>query len=152
MWLWWQRALTMFSPYQFWHFLPLCESLSSRFHYIAFIVLRLLQGLTEGVTFSSLYTMITKWVPLEERNSFIARSVFAGMIGNVVTFSLCGFLSHHYGWESGFYVTGCCTCKKIVLKHLNFLLVTCCSSQTSCLVCVLVLSHLRHTRQTPQNI
>ena len=39
-------------------------------------------------------------------NSFIARSFFGSVIGNVVTFPLCGVLVDSYGWPAAFYVIG----------------------------------------------
>ena len=39
-------------------------------------------------------------------HSFIARSFFGSVIGNVVTFPLCGILVDAYGWPTAFYVIG----------------------------------------------
>ena len=46
-----------------------------------YMVLRALQGVFTGVTFPSLYAMTARWVPLKERNSFIARSYFGTVFG-----------------------------------------------------------------------
>ena len=46
-----------------------------------YMVLRGLQGVFTGVTFPSLYAMTARWVPLKERNSFIARSYFGTVFG-----------------------------------------------------------------------
>ena len=53
-----------------------------------YMVLRGLQGVFTGVTFPSLYAMTARWVPLKERNSFIARSYFGTVFGK----NCCCFL------------------------------------------------------------
>merc|ERR1719242_1471528 len=74
------------------------------------MVLRALQGVFTGVTFPSLYAMTSRWVPLKERNSFIARSYFGTVFGLIITFPMCGILIDSFGWESAFYVIGSITC------------------------------------------
>ena len=46
----------------------------------------------EGVTFPALHAMIARWVPLEERNSFMSRSFMGSVFGLVITFPLCGYM------------------------------------------------------------
>ena len=75
----------------------------------AFMVLRIMQGIFEGVTFPSLYAMTARWIPLKERNSFIARSYFGTVFGLIITFPLCGILIDVTGWESAFYIIGSIT-------------------------------------------
>ena len=53
--------------------------------------------------------MTARWIPLEERSSFIARSFFGTTFGLVFTFPMCGALVALSGWESAFYVIGCIT-------------------------------------------
>ena len=36
--------------------------------------------------------MTAKWVPQEERSSFVARSFMGTMVGKVITYPLCGIL------------------------------------------------------------
>ena len=75
----------------------------------AFMFLRIMQGIFEGVTFPSLYAMTARWIPLKERNSFIARSYFGTVFGLIITFPLCGILIDVTGWESAFYIIGSIT-------------------------------------------
>ena len=63
----------------------------------AFMLLRIFIGVFEGVTFPALQAMTTRWIPVKERNSFIARSYFGSVFGLVITFPLCGFLSDTLG-------------------------------------------------------
>ena len=76
----------------------------------AFFVLRILQGMFEGVTFPALQAMIVRWVPIQERNSFMSRSFMGSVFGLVITFPLCGIIIDSYGWEAAFYVCGGLTC------------------------------------------
>ena len=79
-------------------------------HVWAFVMLRVLQGVFEGVTFPALQAMIVRWVPIAERNSFMARSFMGSVFGLVITFPLCGLLVSYLGWESAFYIIGGITC------------------------------------------
>ena len=42
------------------------------------------QGIFEGSTFPSLHAMTTKWVPREERSSFVARSFMGTKIIDII--------------------------------------------------------------------
>ncbi len=53
--------------------------------------------------------MTARWIPPEERTSFIARSFFGSTFGLIFTFPLCGYLSNSFGWEAPFYVIGALT-------------------------------------------
>ena len=74
--------------YHFFLFSPVV----ARWNVWAFIVLRVFQGMFEGVTFPALHAMIARWVPLEERNSFMSRSFMGSVFGLVITFPLCGYM------------------------------------------------------------
>ena len=87
-------------------FLCFLSPVLSKLNVWAFILLRVFQGIFEGVTFPSLYVMTARWIPLKERNTFIARSFFGTVFGLIITFPLCGFLADAFGWESAFYVIG----------------------------------------------
>ena len=75
----------------------------------AFVVLRVFQGLFEGVTFPSLHAMTARWIPVKERNSFIARSYFGSVFGLIISYPLCGLIIDGLGWEAAFYVIGSIT-------------------------------------------
>lgn len=91
-------------------FLCFLSPVVARWNVWAFIVLRVFQGMFEGVTFPALHAMIARWVPLEERNSFMSRSFMGSVFGLVITFPLCGYMSAEYGWDSAFYTIGSITC------------------------------------------
>ena len=75
----------------------------------AFVVLRICQGLFEGVTFPSLHAMTARWIPVKERNSFIARSYFGSVFGLIISYPLCGVIIDSFGWEAAFYTIGSLT-------------------------------------------
>ena len=58
----------------------------------------------EGPTFPALHALAARWIPPNERSSFIARSMFGSSIGLVITYPLCGALIPLVGWETTFYV------------------------------------------------
>ncbi len=53
--------------------------------------------------------MTARWVPPNERGSFIARSYFGSTFGLIITFPLCGFVADRLGWEAAYYVVGAIT-------------------------------------------
>ncbi len=72
-------------------------------------IVNIVQGVAEGVTFPSLHAMTARWVPSEERNSFVARSYFGSTFGLIITYPLCGYFASTLGWESAFYAVGLIT-------------------------------------------
>ena len=86
--------------------LTFLSPITARLHVYAFLVLRIFVGVFQGVTFPALQAMTTRWIPVKERNSFIARTYFGSVFGLVITFPLCGFLIDTVGWEPAFYVIG----------------------------------------------
>ena len=75
----------------------------------AFMLLRVFQGIFEGVTYPALFAMTARWIPLKERNLFIARSFSGSVFGLIITYPMCGMLIVSHGWESAFYVIGAIT-------------------------------------------
>ncbi|XP_071042563.1 sialin-like [Parasteatoda tepidariorum] len=75
----------------------------------AFICLRVLQGLADGVTAPSIQIAISKWSPKMER-SRVSTIIFSGvMAGNVLALTLSGLLCSSDmfgGWPSVFYLFG----------------------------------------------
>ena len=86
--------------------LTLLSPVVAHWNVYAFMALRVLQGMFEGVSFPSLQAMTARWIPVKERSSFIARSYFSTCIGMVLTYTLSGVLAANYGWECPFYVIG----------------------------------------------
>ncbi|KAL7743888.1 hypothetical protein ACLKA6_003115 [Drosophila palustris] len=73
------------------------------------VLVRVLEGMGEGVTYPAMHAMLAHWIPPLERNKFAA-IVYAGSnIGTVISMPLTGWLcsqSFLGGWPSAFYIFG----------------------------------------------
>ncbi|XP_043657819.1 putative inorganic phosphate cotransporter [Drosophila teissieri] len=73
------------------------------------VLVRILEGMGEGVTYPAMHAMLAHWIPPLERNKFAA-IVYAGSnIGTVISMPLAGWLcSQDFlgGWPSAFYIFG----------------------------------------------
>lgn len=73
------------------------------------VLVRILEGMGEGVTYPAMHAMLAHWIPPLERNKFAA-IVYAGSnIGTVISMPLTGWLcsqSFLGGWPSAFYIFG----------------------------------------------
>ncbi|XP_022083703.1 vesicular glutamate transporter 1-like isoform X2 [Acanthaster planci] len=82
--------------------------LACHVHYSLVIVIRVLQGLIEGVEYPACHGMWSKWAPPLER-SMLATIAFSGSYaGAVFGMPVAGLLTEYAGWPSVFYVFGCC--------------------------------------------
>ncbi|XP_077263870.1 major facilitator superfamily transporter 10 [Temnothorax americanus] len=89
--------LTVISPFAaYWGLVP-------------FLVVRVAEGFTEGVTFPAMHSMLAHWVPPLERSRFAA-TVYAGAnFGTVVSLPVSGWLCSlelWNGWPLAFYLFG----------------------------------------------
>lgn len=75
----------------------------------ALIIVRVIEGMGEGVTFPSMHAMLARWVPPLERSKFAA-VVYAGCsFGTVISLPLSGWLcslTFYGGWPLAFYIFG----------------------------------------------
>lgn len=75
----------------------------------ALVLVRVLEGMGEGVTFPAMHAMLARWVPPLERSKFAA-FVYAGAnFGTVVSLPLSGWLcslDFMGGWPLAFYIFG----------------------------------------------
>ncbi|XP_071526782.1 sialin-like isoform X4 [Panulirus ornatus] len=62
--------------------------------------------LTQGVSWPSMHSMLTRWIPPLERPRFIAIVYFASSLSVTFTLPMCGLVIDLYGWASAFYLTG----------------------------------------------
>ncbi|XP_049854257.1 sialin-like [Schistocerca gregaria] len=72
--------------------------------YRLLVALRVLQGVSIGLSWPSLNRIVSQWIPPDDRSKFMS-SYMGGSIGTAVTFPLCGMLIHYLNWQSVFYVT-----------------------------------------------
>ncbi|CAB0029541.1 unnamed protein product [Trichogramma brassicae] len=75
----------------------------------ALIIVRILMGLCEGVTFPALNIMLARWTPLSERSK-TGSFVYAGApLGTVFATTIAGLLLKHADWPVVFYFFGGCS-------------------------------------------
>ncbi|KAF2887772.1 hypothetical protein ILUMI_18401, partial [Ignelater luminosus] len=87
-------ALTLITPY----------AAKTNFYFL--LVVRIVEGIFEGVTYPSIHAVWARWAPPLER-SRLATAAFSGSyVGTVISMPVCAYLSKALGWESIFYVFG----------------------------------------------
>ncbi|MDZ7671162.1 MAG: ACS family MFS transporter [Gammaproteobacteria bacterium] len=77
--------------------------------YIGFtmlIIVRVLMGMGEAVTFPSIYTLYSRWVPLTERSRAVALANSGIPLGTVFALIVTPIIVQHLGWEWAFYLFG----------------------------------------------
>ncbi|GBM03518.1 Sialin [Araneus ventricosus] len=93
--------------------LTLLTPLAARWSVTALIVLRVLEGFGEGVTFPAMHSMLGSWLPKYER-SMLSTIIYSGaQIGTVISLPISGLLCYSDflgGWPSVFYVFGTLGC------------------------------------------
>ncbi|KAL1517434.1 hypothetical protein ABEB36_001199 [Hypothenemus hampei] len=72
----------------------------------ALLSARVLMGILEGVTFSSLYCMWAKWVPPQERGRLVTLANCGSYWGAVFSMMFFGWLAEIAGWRSIFWFSG----------------------------------------------
>ncbi|GCB75520.1 hypothetical protein scyTo_0017355 [Scyliorhinus torazame] len=79
---------------------------AARAHFSCVILIRILQGLVEGVTYPACHGIWSKWAPPLERSRLATTSFCGSYAGAVVAMPLAGILVQYSGWSSVFYVYG----------------------------------------------
>ena len=77
--------------------------------FLGFFVLLLARvgmGLGEAVTFPSVYSMVTRWIPVNERSKAIAFNASGIPIGTVFALLVTPVIVQYLGWEWAFYLFG----------------------------------------------
>lgn len=70
-------------------------------------VLRVIEGLCQGVIFPSTHTLLSKWAPVSERAQLATYCYSGSQFGTVIMLSSSGILaSSAMGWPSIFYISG----------------------------------------------
>lgn len=89
--------------------LTLLTPLAAKWSIYAFVALRVLMGLGEGVTFPAMHAMIARWLPKDERSLLSTIIYSGGQIGTVIAMPISGLLCDSTflgGWPAAFYVFG----------------------------------------------
>lgn len=72
----------------------------------AFIALRTIMGVVEGIAFPSIYELWSKWAPPLERSRLTGIAYAGCYVGSVIALSTCGLIADNLGWEWIFYISG----------------------------------------------
>ncbi|XP_051880359.1 sialin isoform X2 [Pristis pectinata] len=70
------------------------------------IVLRIIEGLGEGVTFPAMHAMWAEWAPPLERSTLVSLSYAGAQLGTVVSLPLSGIICYYLDWSYVFYIFG----------------------------------------------
>lgn len=87
----------------------LLSPIAARINFPLFIIVRILEGMGEGVTFPSMHAMLARWIPPLERNKFGAYVYAGANFGTIVSLPLSGWLCSLElwgGWPLSFYLFG----------------------------------------------
>lgn len=79
--------------------------MATYYHINALIVVRAIQGLLLGLTFACLHTITARWIPPNERGSFIT-SYLGGTVAVAVGYPYFGWISSVRRWDDIFYSCG----------------------------------------------
>ena len=74
--------------------------------FAALIAVRILMGMGEAVTFPSIYTLYSRWVPLTERSRAVALANSGIPLGTVFALVVTPVIVETLGWEWAFYLFG----------------------------------------------
>ncbi|XP_068957421.1 sodium-dependent phosphate transport protein 3-like [Petaurus breviceps papuanus] len=90
--------------------LNLLSPLAADHGLLSFFIIRIIQGMTQGINISAVSAFWPKWAPPLERTLLNTIS-FSGMIlGNFIAVFVGGFLCESPGWPSIFYIFGSIGC------------------------------------------
>uniref|UniRef100_A0A8C5EB93 Sialin n=1 Tax=Gouania willdenowi TaxID=441366 RepID=A0A8C5EB93_GOUWI len=70
------------------------------------IALRVLEGVSQGVSFPSIFAMWSNWAPPLERSRLLTITFIGAQLGTVVCLPLSGQICFYLGWPYVFYITG----------------------------------------------
>ncbi len=73
---------------------------------VGLFVARIGMGLGEAVTFPSIYSLVTRWFPVEEKSKVIALNASGIPIGTVFALLVTPLIVLHLGWQWAFYLFG----------------------------------------------
>ncbi|KAE8736586.1 hypothetical protein FOCC_FOCC017960 [Frankliniella occidentalis] len=68
--------------------------------------LRVLTGLMQGTMYPTMFTLMGRWVPEDERSRAGSLVLASQPIGNVLSMALSGWIAYAWGWPTVFYIFG----------------------------------------------
>lgn len=86
--------------------LTLLTPLAATTGYTTLIIVRIIEGICEGVTFPCIHAVWSRWAPPKERSRMASIAYAGTYAGTVIAMPASGMLADSLGWESLFYVFG----------------------------------------------
>ncbi|XP_078456801.1 sialin-like [Lampetra planeri] len=86
--------------------LTLLTPIAAHFGVPWLLVVRVLEGLGEGVTYPTMHAMWALWAPPHERSTLMSICYSGGHFGTVVAMPLSGIIADKLGWPWIFYIFG----------------------------------------------
>ncbi|VFV25753.1 small intestine [Lynx pardinus] len=83
-------------------FIPLAADAGVAF----LVVIRIVQGIAQGMVLTSQYTIWVKWAPPLEKSQLINIAISGQLLGSFIIFLIGGFLCQTIGWPYIFYIFG----------------------------------------------
>ncbi|XP_055336533.1 vesicular glutamate transporter 1-like [Paramacrobiotus metropolitanus] len=98
-------------------FMNLLIPAAAKTHYGVVMILKILQGLVEGVTYPACHGIWRWWAPPLERSRLATIAFCGSYAGAVLGLPISGFLTEYVGWSSCFYFYGVLGILWYVLWH-----------------------------------
>ncbi len=89
-----------------WSLFTMLTPPAAYFGFAALVTARILMGMGEAVTFPSIYTLYSRWVPLTERSRAVAMANSGIPLGTVFALIVTPLIVQAWGWEWAFYLFG----------------------------------------------
>ncbi|XP_058795402.1 sialin-like [Phymastichus coffea] len=70
------------------------------------LVIRVIEGLFEGVTYPAINAIMANWAPPLERSRLTTLAYAGSFVGTVLAMPICSIMAERLGWSSLFYVFG----------------------------------------------
>jgi ACS family sodium-dependent inorganic phosphate cotransporter len=90
----------------FWSFFTLITPLAAAAGISLLLIARVLMGMGEGVAYPSMFSLLAKWTPMQEKSRASALCHSAGSLGLVTALMVAPWLASQFGWPSIFYAFG----------------------------------------------
>ncbi|XP_018336581.1 sialin isoform X2 [Agrilus planipennis] len=86
--------------------LTLLSPICAKQGFTALLIVRIVEGVLEGVTYPSMLAVWARWAPPLERSRLANFAISGAYMGTVIGMTIGGVLTDYFGWESVFYVFG----------------------------------------------
>ena len=75
----------------------------AQIHWGLLIFMRVVVGVTGGITFPACHTLVAKWAPPDEKARFVW-SLLGGTFGTILTYPMVAVIAEKINWENGWYI------------------------------------------------